>query len=229
MLVSADIGDFIWMVADDRGPYSNHILIGIAESQVENGFLRINSYGDSIIVRIDFLMNQNMEKNMWYFKMHDVLGMTLALNKKPSKEAFQLLLEYRPGKETELIQNLLNNNIECNLVTTKAISYIRENILYKNYPYNTILHQVGSFTTKECRTYSDFSGNPYDKYVGKFIKFSYASGKKPGTYRTIKVDTVSEDFITGIDLSETILNGKQEYRKYNIANIIGSITEVHLT
>lgn len=83
---------------------------------------------------------------------------------------------------------------------------------WKGYVLEMIVSQRGMEIFRgTINQFVSWSTNPWDKFVGKVVKFYYSGGSKIGD-RTIRVEKVHSDGLEGLDLEEPDLT--QAYRKY---------------
>lgn len=206
--------------------YYRDTLIGVViRINDDDGFVNIVNNNGEISCHKKFLTKKE-ENTMGVWGLELRNGVNVVLKNKPNQVVFDLFSSYRQGEEAQLIADLVNNGVDIIGLTSVPFNS-SDSYLYK-IAFSTLIKEPLK-GPRYATTYADFIGNKYAKYVGKYIKFKYSGGDNPNTPRTIKVDTVTEDFITGIDIVKTLTNnGKQEFRKYAINKIVGAITEVDI-
>lgn len=161
-----------------------------------------------------------------YSNLNDYVG--LEVDGSLREEIFKLYHSSIRGLMTsaELVGELLDNGFVVRIAQKRS-----------NVNYEAVLEQASNariqvtFNTGKsilAKTYKDLASDD-EKMVGSFLKFKYSKGSNPYDFRTIKVDSVTPEFICGIDVKQALSGkaGESGYRKYH-RNCMSNITTVNL-
>lgn len=144
-------------------------------------------------------------------------------------DIFDEYMEYRQGNytSTKLIAYLDDLGHNTSLLF-KTPSFLTNAMSFGGHKKVKVVHNNRVYEVASLEEFNKHT-NPDANLAGKFVKFVYKGGSNPGTSRTILVDSITKEFITGSDVVSTMkAGGKQEYRKYLRNKIVGKLQEVSL-